>query len=102
MGVYNVTIDSARVSWRIPSFITQEEYYVAYGSDPDNLNQTTTSVDSPTDTSLTDLSYSITLSNLDPGQFHYIQVTAVYDDIYVRYTESSFITKEPGISHTPS
>ena len=94
--ISDVTTTSATVSWTIPSFITPEQYYVAYGTDPDNLNQTSATINSPTDTSLTNLPYSTTLSGLEPGSLHYIQVTAVFDDEFVRYTEILFLTKEPG------
>lgn len=94
--VTGVSISEATVSWRIPYFTTPEQYYVAYGTDPNNLNLTSAILNSPTDTSLMDQTYTTTLTGLNPGSAYYIQVVAVFDTDFVRYTESVFITKEPG------
>lgn len=94
--VSDTTTSSAVISWRIPSFIEQEEYYVLYGTDPENLNLTSASLLSPEDTTMTDLTYSITLTGMRAGIVYYFRVVAVYDEDIVRYTESLFLTREPG------
>lgn len=94
--VTGVSINEATVSWRIPYFTTPEQYYVAYGTDPNNLNLTSAILNSPTDTSLMDQTYTTTLTGLNPGSAYYIQVVAVFDTDFVRYAESVFITKESG------
>ena len=94
--ITGVTTNSATVLWTIPSFVIPEQYYIAYGSDPDNLTQSTTPISSPTDTTFTNQVYTTTISGLNPGTFYYIRVIAIYDEIFLRYTEDSFITYEPG------
>ena len=94
--VTSITTNTAIVSWRIPSFYVQEEYYVAYGTDPDNLDQTTLPILSPEDTNLNDQTYSTALSGLQSGVVYYIRVFAVYNIEFVRFTDSVFIVREPG------
>lgn len=94
--VSDTTINSAMVSWRIPTFETQEQYYILYGTDPDNLNQTTDSITSPLDTSVVNMTYDITLTELLSGTVYYVRVAAVFDEVFERYSETiPFITKEP-------
>lgn len=76
----------------------QEQYYVEYGTDPNNLNQTTAPIQSPSDTSVTDSNYSTTLAELKPATIYFFRVVAVSDEIYRRYSEVGILrTKEPGI-----
>ena len=95
--INDVTLNSAVVSWRIPSFIEEEEYYIEYGTYPDDLTQRTDSLTSPGDTTITNMIYSITLSELESGIVYHIRVVAVFGDEFVRYTESIFLTREPGL-----
>ena len=98
MIVSDATLTSAVVSWRIPSFIVQEQYYVLYGTDPENLDQVTETISSLEDTTLVNSTYSISLQGLDEGTLYYVQVAAVYNEVFARYSEViPFITKEPGI-----
>ena len=94
--IADITTSMAEVSWTIPSFAVQEQYYVAYGTDPNNLNQVTHTINSPVDTSLVNQRYSTTLSGLLSGTIYYIEVIAVYNEEFVRYTEAAFLVKEPG------
>ena len=94
--ITGITTSAATVSWVIPSFIVPEEYYVSYGTDPNNLDQTSETLNSPQDTSVTDRAYTTTLTGLDSGSVYYIQVIAVFDVEFKRYTETAFVTKEPG------
>ena len=97
--VNDVTLTSAVVSWIIPSFIVQEQYYVLYGTDPDNLDQVSETITGLEDTTLINSSYSISLEGLNEGTLYYVQVAAVYDEVFARYSEViPFITKEPGRS----
>ena len=101
--ISDVTLTSAVVSWTIPSFIVQEQYYVWYGTDPDNLDQVTDTITSPEDTTVINSTYSTALEGLDSGTLYYIQVVAVYDDVFARYSEViPLITKEPGMFNTQS
>lgn len=89
--------DSANVMWRIPSFTTQEEYYVLYGTDPTDLNQRTDRITSSGDTSLTNQIFSLSIDGLDPGTVYYLRVVAVFDVLFKRESETIVIwTKENG------
>ena len=96
--VSNITTVSATVSWTILRFTQQEQYYVEYGTERNNLNMTTDSISSPMDTSLLNQSYSTLLLGLNPGTVYYIKVVAVYEVIFARYSDIVFLrTYEPGI-----
>lgn len=68
-----------------------------YGTDPDNLNLTSDSIPSPSNTSLTNVMFGTTLSELDDSTIYYFRIAAVFDEVFKRYSEiASFRTKEPG------
>lgn len=91
-----ITINSARISWRIPTLEEQEEYYVLYGTDPENLYQTTGSIVSSSDTSIINATYSLVVEGLESGRVYYAQVAAAFD-IFERFSEATvFLTKAPG------
>ena len=103
MTVSTIVLTSAIVSWRIPSFIVQEQYYVQYGTDPLNLDQTTNPISSPSDTSVVNQTYSTTLMGLEPATIYYFRVAAVFNEIFIRYSETAvFRTKEQGKFHDNS
>jgi hypothetical protein len=92
----NVTLTSATVAWIIPSFLFQEEYIMEYGTDPFNLNLATDPIPSPSNTSLTNVMFSTTLSGLDDSTIYYCRVAAVYNEVFKRYSEIAYFrTKEP-------
>ena len=93
--VDGITTTSATVSWTIPLLVTQEQYYVVYGSDPNDLSQSSDPI--PNFEIETNAMYSITLQGLEPGVVYYTQVAAVFNEIFIRYSEVAvFITREPG------
>ena len=95
--ILNVLLESANVSWRIPSFKMQEEYYVEYGTDPSNLDQTSDILPSPLDTSLVNQTYQVSLQGLNAGTIYYLRVVAVFDEVFKRYSDDSILrTKENG------
>lgn len=97
VDVINVTTTSALITWVIPRFTQAEEYYIQYGTEETMLDVTTDSIPSPSDTSLVNQTYSITLQGLRPSTIYYFRVAAVYDSISTRYSElSSFRTYEEG------
>ena len=96
--VSNVTTVNATVAWTIPFFNQFEEYYITYGIENINLDQTTESVPSPLNTSLVNQSYTIILQDLSPGTIYYLRVAAVFNVLYVRYSDIiSFRTYDEGI-----
>ena len=93
----NVTLTTATVSWVIPSFLFQEDYIIEYGTDPRNLNMATDPIPSPSNTSLTNVMFSTTLSGLNDSTVYYLRVAAVYNEVFTRYSEQAYLrTKEPG------
>ena len=76
-----------------------------YGTNPLNLDQTTVPIQSPEDTTITDMAYSTQISGLEEGTIYFFQVAAVYDVVFKRYSElAAFRTKETGIKligHVP-
>ena len=79
--------NSVEVSWRIPSFTRQEQYYIEYGTDRDNLDQRTELIDSVTDTTLVNVTYTQIINDLSPGAVYYLNVVAVYEVISRRRSE---------------
>ena len=98
VSLSSIGLASATVSWRIPSFEIPEQYYVEYGREPDNFTETTDPIASPTDNTLINRTYEVTLQGLQSATVYYYRVAAVFNDIYIRYSDLDvFVTKEPGI-----
>lgn len=84
------------MTWRIPSFIFQEQYYVEYGTNPDELDIITDPINSTSNTSITNMTYSTALTGLANSTIIAYRVVAVYD-IYRRYSDVAYFrTSEPG------
>lgn len=97
--VLSLRSDSANITWTIPRFVESEEYIVEYGVDSDNLNLTSSTVDSNSDTSLVNQSYSVLLEGLEVGTIYYIRVLAQFgiNGLYKRYSDViAFRTLEEG------
>ena len=65
--------------WRIPSFITQEQYYVQYGNNSDTLDQRTNPIPSVSDTTVINQTYELTVDGLGSGTIYYLRVVAVFN-----------------------
>lgn len=92
---------SVNISWTIPSFPEIEEYTVQYGVESNSLNLTSSTIDSVTDTTLVNQTYSIVINDLEAGTIYYMRVLAQYgvDIVYNRYSELTvFRTLEQGKS----
>ena len=77
--VSDITINSAVVTWTIPTLTEQQTYYVQYGPSPLNLTFTSNTVTS--DSLLPGQSYSVTLNRLDSGTLYYVRVVAQFSNI---------------------
>ena len=91
---------SLNVSWNIPSFEEAEEYTVEYGLEADNLNMTSSTVESDSDTSLVNLTYSVSINDLEMGTIYYMRVRAQdgTKNLYKRYSDVYVLrTLEEGI-----
>ena len=74
--VTEVCNDRATIQWTVPSIAyTPETYVVEYGTSQDSLDLTSDSQHSGPDITVTNVSYSVQLSNLEPAIYHY-QVVA--------------------------
>lgn len=89
-------MESALVSWTVPSVTEQQEYYVLYGLDPSDLNYTTERIPGNANTSLTDQTYSTTIQGLTSGTLYYVQVVAEFGSVILNSEIMSFRTIEPG------
>lgn len=95
--VTDITINSATISWRIPSFEVPEEYYILYGRDLENLDQESSVIFSPSDTSIVNATYTLELTGLESGTIYYAKVVAAFDIVFERFSEATvFLTKAPG------
>ena len=95
----SIRTDSINVTWTIPRFVQSEEYIVEYGIDSDNLNLTSSTVDSSSDTSLVNQTYSVLLEGLEVETIYYIRVLAQFgiSGLYKRYSDvAAFRTLEEG------
>ena len=97
MVTTNPLADSVSVTWRIPSFTTEEKYYIRYGTDRYKLDQQSASFDSDSDTTMTNLTYNLEITGLEPGTIYYLQIVAVFERFSKRQSEiAMFRTKEDG------
>ena len=83
-------ITSVNITWTIPSIAEMEEYIVQYGVESDNLNLTSSTVDSVSDTTLENQTYSVVLDQLKNGTIYYAQVLAQYGfgNLFKRYSDN--------------
>ena len=78
----------------------QENYFVEYGVESNNLNQTSDPVPSVMDITLQNQTYSVTLQELAPATIYFFRVSAVFEEVFQRYSElSAFRTYENGIEN---
>ena len=90
---------SVNVSWNIPSITETEEYIVKYGVESDNLNLSSSTLDSVTDTTLKNQTYSVIINKLGAETIYYFRVLAQYGfgNLFKRYSDiSAFRTLEKG------
>ena len=73
----NVTTESAIIQWTV-SYISYspETYVVKYGTSQDTLIQNSSTIYSGDDITITDMTYSVKLSNLKENTTYYVQVVA--------------------------
>ena len=73
----NVTTDSAIIQWTV-SYISYspETYVVKYGTSQDTLIQNSSTIYSGDDVTITNMTYSVKLSNLKENTTYYVQVVA--------------------------
>ena len=92
ISVSQITETSANVAWTIASVSSQQEYSLKYGEDSDNLDQTTAVIQGDSDTTLTDQSYDIDLTDLTRDTTYYVQVLQTIGDITISSDVVSFDT----------
>ena len=90
---------SANISWNIPSITEMEEYELQYGVESHNLNLTSSTIDSVSDTTLENQTYSTILDELDMGTIYYVRVLTQhgFGNLFKRYSNVfAFRTLEDG------
>ena len=75
--IKDITTDSAIIQWTV-SYISYspETYVVKYGTSQDTLIQNSSTIYSGDDITITDMTYSVKLSNLKENTTYYVQVVA--------------------------
>lgn len=97
---YDAGLTSVNISFTVPYFLEEEEYYIIYGFNPDELYSTSDPIMSVSDTSLENQTYTIHIEGLEAGTIYYAQVVAVFgvSGESQRYSnDTTFRTKENGI-----
>ena len=75
MQVVNVTASSATVQWVVPYLAyTREQYEVSYGTARSTLDQSMLVVDSETNSSASNITYSVFFQDLTPNSVYFFQV----------------------------
>ena len=73
----NILENRATIQWTVPSIAyTPETYVVEYGTSQDSLGLTSGSQHSGPDITVTDVTYSVQLSNLEPATTYHYRVVA--------------------------
>ena len=90
---------SVNISWMISYLVEQEEYYIIYGFESDELDFTTESILSVSNTSLENQIYSLVIDGLKTATVFYGEVVAAFgmSGEFQRYSDIfAFRTKENG------
>lgn len=95
--VSNLTENSASLSWTVPSVTEPQKYYLWYGTSQNYFNFTTDRIQGNRNISLVNLTYSISLHNLDRGTAYYVVVVAEFETIILYSNITTFTTIEPGM-----
>lgn len=90
--VDNIQLTSVTVNWVVPSVTEQQQYRVAYGLDPQLLNQMSSVVPGVSDITLTDQEYSVDISGLTMSTNYYFRILATFGDQTIMSELSSFRT----------
>ena len=94
-----VVLTSVNISWTITYFNEEEEYYIIYGFESDDLDETSDSIMSVSNTSLENQTYTIHIEGLDAATIYFAKVVAVFgaSGEFKRYSDTFvFRTKENG------
>lgn len=97
VGVSDITDYTCTVSWTVSSITEPQEYYLMYGTSQYSLNRTTDRIRGITDISLVNVTYSISLEDLEPDTEYYVAVVAVFGSTTLYSNTVSFTTTEPGM-----
>lgn len=83
VAIYNLTatrgpsVDSALISWTVTELAyTPETYIVQYGESKDNLNKDTDPIHSEGQSASMNSSYSVLITDLEPGQQYFYQIVS--------------------------
>ena len=96
---YEIGLKSINISFTVPYLLEEEEYYIVYGFNSDELYSTSDSIPSVSNTSLENQTYTIFLEGLEVGTIYFAQVVAEFgvSGEFKRYSDTFvFRTKEYG------
>lgn len=96
---YEVGLTSINISFTVPYFLEEEEYYIIYGFNSDELYLTSDTILSVSDTSLENQTYTIRIEGLEAGTIYFAHVVAAFgvSGEFRRYSDAFvFRTKENG------
>ena len=99
VSISNLSTSSVTVTWTIPSFSETENYRVEFGVESYVFNLSSSTVNSVTDTTVVNETYSVTIDVLMAGTIYYMRVVAEFgiNDLYKRYSNVAvFRTLEEG------
>ena len=87
---------SVTINWVVPSVTQQQQYTVFYGTDLQNLDQTSATVLSNSDTSLTNQQYFVVIQGLQVGTTYYFQISVSIGDLTFTTDVNEFRTRDLG------
>lgn len=90
--VDNIQLTSVTVNWVVPSVTEQQQYRVAYGLDPQLLDQMSSVVPGVSDITLTDQEYSVNITGLTMSTNYYFRIVVTFGDQTIMSELSSFRT----------
>lgn len=90
--VDNIQLTSVTVNWVVPSVTEQQQYRVAYGLDPQTLDQMSSVVPGVSDITLTDQEYSVNITGLTMSTNYYFRIVVTFGDQTIMSELSSFRT----------
>lgn len=90
--VDNIQLTSVTVNWVVPSVTEQQQYRVAYGLDPQLLDQMSSVVPGVSDITLTDQEYSVDITGLTMSTNYYFRIVVTFGDQTIMSELSSFRT----------
>ena len=95
VGVTQLTLTTATISWVVPYVPEWQLYSLVYGVLPDALNQSWGLMFSPPDLSFLNQEYSVTIQGLTQGTQYHLRVSSTFGYSIIYSDLVPFLTLEP-------